>query len=192
MQRSLPTFMREVVIASAVRTPIGSFNGALASLPAGRLGAVAVRAAVDRAGLQPEQVDEVYLGNVVSAGVGQAPAKQASLFAGVPNTVPCTTVNKVCASGLKAVMLAAQGIALGHRDVMVAGGMESMSNIPYYMLEGRKGYGFGHGKVVDGMIHDGLWDPYDDQHMGMCAEACADKPVLCVRMRDACFESLAI
>lgn len=177
MRPSLAAF-REVVICSAVRTPIGSFNGALSSLPAGKLGAVAVRAAIERAGLEPNQVGEVIMGNVVSAGVGQAPAKQASLYAGVPDTVPCTTLNKVCASGLKAVMVAAQGIALGHRDVVVAGGMESMSNIPYYMLEGRKGYGFGHGKVVDGMILDGLWDPYDDQHMGLCAEACADKPEL--------------
>ncbi len=155
-----------VYIVSKARTPIGSFNGALASISAPRLGAAAIKAAIERAGIAPEQVQEVYMGNVVSAGIGQAPAQQASIYAGIPTTVNCTTVNKVCASGMKAIMLGAQSIQCGDNDIVVAGGMESMSNIPYYLEKARNGYRLGHDKIVDGIIRDGLWDPYSDYHMG--------------------------
>jgi acetyl-CoA C-acetyltransferase len=165
--------MKEVFIVSVARTPIGSFNGALASVPATTLGATVIKAALERAKVKPEQVQEVYMGNVISANVGQAPANQASLYAGLPNTVPCTTVNKVCASGMKAIMLGAQSIMLGDNDVVVAGGMESMSNIPYYLDKARNGYRLGHGAVIDGILRDGLWDPYKDFHMGNAAEICA-------------------
>jgi acetyl-CoA C-acetyltransferase len=164
---------REVVIVGAARTPIGAFQGALASVVAPRLGATAIKAALERAGVKPEQVDEVYMGCVLQAGVGQAPARQAALFAGLPNTVPCTTVNKVCGSGLKSVMLAAQAIELGEADVVVAGGMESMSNAPYYLTKARTGYRMGNDTLVDGMIKDGLWDVYNDFHMGSAGEMCA-------------------
>ncbi|AWO00281.1 acetyl-CoA C-acetyltransferase [Chitinophaga alhagiae] len=165
--------MKEVFIVSTARTPIGSLSGALAAIPVTRLGATVIKAALERAHVSPEQVQEVYMGNVISANAGQAPANQASLYAGLPNTVPCTTVNKVCASGMKAIMLGAQSILLGDNDVVVAGGMESMSNIPYYLDKARGGYRLGHGAVIDGIIRDGLWDPYKDFHMGNAAEICA-------------------
>ncbi|MFW5705739.1 MAG: acetyl-CoA C-acyltransferase [Bacteroidota bacterium] len=162
--------MKEVYVISAVRTPIGSFGGALSSLTATKLGAEAIKGAVKKAGIKPEDVQEVFMGNVLSANLGQAPARQAALFAGLPDTVPCTTVNKVCSSGLKSVMFGAQSIMLGDNDVVVAGGMESMSNVPHYIENVRKGMKLGHGKLVDGMIKDGLWDVYNDYHMGNAAE----------------------
>ncbi|SOD98351.1 thiolase family protein [Spirosoma fluviale] len=165
--------MNEVVIISAVRTPIGSFGGVLSTLTAVDLGAAAIRGALSRAGIQPELVQEVYMGNVVSANVGQAPAKQAALKAGLPPTVPCTTINKVCASGTKAIMLAAQVIQLGQADVVVAGGMESMSNTPYYVPKARFGYKYGNAELVDGLARDGLVDAYDQCAMGVFADQTA-------------------
>src|SRR6187200_3202246 len=164
-----------VYIVSVARTPIGSYLGALASLPAPRLGAVAIRAAVERAGLAPDAIDEVFMGNVLSAGIGQAPARQAAIFGGIPNTVPATTVSKVCGSGLQAVILGTTTVLLGDAQLVVAGGMESMFNVPYYLREARTGYRMGDGKLVDGMIFDGLWDPYNDFHMGRAGELCAEK-----------------
>jgi acetyl-CoA C-acetyltransferase len=161
------------VIVGACRTPIGSFRGALATLRAPELGSVAIRAALSRAGVAPDQVDEVIMGQVLTAGVGQAPARQAALGAGLPNTVPATTVSKVCGSGLKALMFAAQAVAVGDADLIVAGGMESMSNAPYLLEKARAGYGFGHQTVVDSMIRDGLWDFHNDYHMGNAAELLA-------------------
>lgn len=166
---------RTPVIVSAVRTPIGSFGGALASLSGSQLGAVAVKEAVRRAGVDPSLIGEAFLGNVVSAGMGQAPARQAVLFAGLPESIPCTTVNKVCASGMKTVMMAAQSIMLGHQDVVLAGGFESMSNIPYYVPKARTGLRYGHGELLDGVLKDGLWDVYNDVHMGNAGEDCATK-----------------
>ncbi len=164
---------REVVIVGAARTPIGSFLGTLSAVPAPRLGAIAIKAALQRAGVDPAQVDEVVMGNVLQAGVGQAPARQAALFAGLPESTPCWTMNKVCGSGLKSVISAAQAIALGDAEVMVAGGMESMSNTPYYSRALRTGARMGNAEMVDGMISDGLWDVYNQVHMGLCAEDCA-------------------
>jgi len=164
---------REVVIVGAARTPVGSFLGSLASVTAPRLGAIAIRAALERAGVEPSAVDEVVMGNVLQAGVGQAPARQASILAGLAERTPCWTLNKVCGSGLKAVISGAQAIALGDADVVVAGGMESMSNVPYYDRSARTGARMGNVELVDGMIHDGLWDVYNQQHMGVCAEQCA-------------------
>jgi acetyl-CoA C-acetyltransferase len=166
--------MEDIVIVGAARTPIGSFLGGLAPVPAPRLGAVAIDAALDRAHVRPEQVDEVYMGNVIQAGIGQAPARQASIFAGIPNTVPCTTVNKVCGSGLKSVMLASSQIRAGEASVVVAGGMESMSNAPYLLDRARTGYKLGDATIVDAMIKDGLWDVYHNFHMGMGGELVAD------------------
>ena len=166
--------IKKVVIVSAVRTPIGSFMGGLSSLTASQLGSFAIKGALDRIKLDPTQVDEVYMGNVVQAGVGQAPARQAALGAGIPDTVPCTTVNKVCSSGMKAVMNAAQAIALGDANVVIAGGMESMSNIPHYMHM-RKGVKFGPAAMEDGMQKDGLVDPFDKNAMGFLADNCATK-----------------
>jgi len=163
---------KKVVIVSAARTPIGSFMGSLSSVSATALGSVAISGALEKAGVSPTLVDEVFMGNVVQAGVGQAPARQAALGAGIPDSVPCTTVNKVCASGMKAVMAAAQAIALGDADVVVAGGMESMSNIPHY-VQMRGGHKFGPATMVDGMQRDGLVDAYDQNAMGVCADACA-------------------
>ena len=163
---------KKVVIVAAVRTPIGSFMGSLSSLTATKLGSVAIKGALDKINLDPNLVQEVFMGNVVQAGVGQAPARQAALGAGIPNTVPCTTVNKVCASGMKAVMNAAQTIALGDADVVIAGGMESMSNIPHY-VQMRKGHKFGPMTMQDGMQKDGLVDAYDNNAMGVCADLCA-------------------
>jgi acetyl-CoA C-acetyltransferase len=162
--------MRETVIVSAVRTPTGKFLGVLKDFRAPDLGALAVREAVRRAGIDPAQVDECLMGNVVQAGVGQAPARQAALRGGLPNSVGALTINKVCGSGLKAVMLAAQGIATNDIDIAVAGGMESMSNCPYLMTKVREGLRMGDSKMIDSMIHDGLWDAFDDVHMGMTGE----------------------
>ncbi len=164
---------RDAVILSACRTPIGSFQGALSPLPATRLGSLVISAAVQRAHIRPDNVDEVYMGCVLPAGLGQAPARQAAIGAGLPVRVPCTTINKVCGSGLKAVMLAAQAIQLGDADIVVAGGMESMSNAPYLLEKARSGYRLGHGQLIDSMIKDGLWDVYNDFHMGNAAELCA-------------------
>jgi acetyl-CoA C-acetyltransferase len=164
-----------VYVASAVRTPIGAFLGALASVRVPELGATAIREAVARAKIAPGAVDEVFMGNVLSAGVGQAPARQAAIFAGLPNTVPATTVSKVCGSGMQAVIFGVRAIALGDAHVVVAGGMESMSNAPYYLDKARTGYRMGDAKMVDGMIYDGLWDPYGNVHMGSCGDACAKK-----------------
>ena len=163
---------KEVVIVSAARTPIGSFLGALSTIPAPRLGAIAIKGALDKINLKPEMVQEVIMGNVVQAGTGQAPARQAAIYAGIPNTVPCVTVNKVCASGMKAVMQAAQAIALGDADIIVAGGMENMSLIPHY-FHARTGTKFGPASLEDGMQKDGLVDAYDNNAMGVCADACA-------------------
>ncbi|HMC01979.1 MAG TPA: acetyl-CoA C-acyltransferase [Flavobacteriaceae bacterium] len=163
---------KEVVIVSAARTPIGSFLGSLSTVPAPKLGAIAIKGALDKINLKPELVQEVLMGNVVQAGTGQAPARQAAIFAGIPNTVPCTTVNKVCASGMKAVMQAAQAIALGDIDIAVAGGMENMSLIPHY-YHARSSTKFGPATFVDGMQKDGLVDVYDQNAMGVCADACA-------------------
>jgi acetyl-CoA C-acetyltransferase len=165
--------MPEAVILSAVRTPIGRFLGGLADVPAPRLGAVVVREAVRRAGVAPEEVDEVILGNILSAGLGQAPARQAARYAGLPDSVGAVTVNKMCGSGLKAVVLAAQAVRAGDGRVYVAGGMENMSRAPYLLPRARTGYRLGHGEVQDSMILDGLWDPYRDCHMGSCAELLA-------------------
>lgn len=163
---------KEVVIVSAARTPIGSFLGALSTIPAPKLGAIAIKGALDKINLNPELVQEVIMGNVVQAGTGQAPARQAAIYAGIPETVPCSTVNKVCASGMKAVMQAAQAIALGDADIIVAGGMENMSLIPHY-LYARTGTKFGSATLTDGMQKDGLVDAYDENAMGVCADACA-------------------
>lgn len=165
--------MNEVVIVSAVRTPIGSFNGSLASVSATQLGATAIKAAIEKAGIEASLIQEVLMGNVVSANLGQAPATQAARFAGIPENVPSTTINKVCASGMKAAIFAAQSIMLGINEIVVAGGMESMSNIPFYLDKARFGYKLGHGQLIDGMIKDGLWDVYKNYHMGTAAELCA-------------------
>ncbi|WP_424989202.1 acetyl-CoA C-acyltransferase [Flagellimonas sp.] len=164
--------MKKVVIVSAARTPIGSFMGALSTVPAPKLGAVAIKGALDKIGLKPELVEEVLMGNVVQAGTGQAPARQAAIFAGIPNTVPCTTVNKVCSSGMKSIMQGAQSIALGENSIVVAGGMENMSLIPHYAYM-RTSTKFGPSTLVDGMQKDGLVDAYDQNAMGVCADACA-------------------
>jgi len=165
--------MRDVVILAAARTPIGSFQGALASLPAPRLGAIAVRAALERAGVPGDAVGEVYLGCVLPAGIGQAPARQAAIGAGIPTAVGAVTVNKVCGSGLKAVVFARNAIAAGEHEVVVAGGMESMTNAPYLLPKAREGYRLGHAQVIDSLIQDGLWDAYGNVHMGECGELCA-------------------
>lgn len=167
--------MQEVYIVSAVRTPIGSFGGSLASLTAVQLGSTAIKGALERAGVDPSQVNEVFLGNVISAGLGQAPARQAAVGAGLGYNVPCTTINKVCSSGMKSVMLAAQSIMLGQNDVVVAGGAESMSNVPYYVPKARYGYKYGHGQLIDGLMHDGLWEAYNEFPMGNCADNTASK-----------------
>ena len=161
------------VITAIARTAIGSFQGALSSIPTVRLGAAVIKSAVERAGLKGEDIDEVIMGNVLSAGEGQAPARQAAIYAGLPDSVECMTINKVCGSGLKSVMLADQAIRCGDADVVVAGGMENMSLSPYYLMDARGGMRLGHKKVVDSIIGDGLWDPYGDMHMGNCAEVLA-------------------
>lgn len=167
--------MRQVVIAGAVRTPIGNLNGALSGLSATALGSLVIREALSRAGIPPEAVDEVLMGNVLPAGLGQAPARQAAKGAGLPNAVGATTINKVCGSGLKAVMMACQAIRSGDAEVIIAGGMESMSRAPYLLEKARTGYRMGHAELIDSMIKDGLWDVYKDFHMGQCGELCAAK-----------------
>ena len=162
--------MEEVYIISAVRTPIGSFGGSLSSLSATQLGSIAIKGALEKAGIDPTHVNEVFMGNVVSSNLGQAPARQAAIGAGLGTNVPCTTVNKVCASGMKSVMLGAQSIMLGINDVVVTGGMESMSNIPYYIPKARYGYKYGNGELVDGLMKDGLWEVYNNFAMGHCAD----------------------
>lgn len=164
---------KEVYIVAAARTPVGSFNGSLASVAAPKLGSIAIKGALEKAGLSADAVEEVFMGNVLSANLGQAPARQAALGAGIPNTVPCTTVNKVCASGMKATMFAANAIRLGDAQVVVAGGMENMSQVPHYLGGSRTGTKLGHTQLTDGMIKDGLWDVYNDYHMGNAAELCA-------------------
>jgi acetyl-CoA C-acetyltransferase len=167
---------RDVVIVSALRTAVGSFNGTLASFPAPKLASFAIKAAIEKAAIKPEDVEEVYMGNVLQANVGQSPARQAALYAGLPVSTDCTTVNKVCASGMKAIMLGAQSIMLGHRDVVVAGGMESMSQVPFYLdAKARLGLKYGHFQMVDGILRDGLTDVYDGIHMGNCGDMCATK-----------------
>jgi acetyl-CoA C-acetyltransferase len=165
--------MKDVVIVSGARTPIGSFQGALASQSAPRLGAVAVRAALERGGVPADAIGEVYIGCVLPAGIGQAPARQAAIAAGIPPAAGAVTINKVCGSGLKAVVFGANAIATGEHDVVVAGGMESMSNAPYLLPKAREGYRLGNAQVIDSLIHDGLWDAYGNVHMGDCAELCA-------------------
>ena len=165
--------MKEVVIVSYARTPIGSFNGTLSALSATKLGSIAIKGAMDKVDLKNNSIDEVYMGNVISAGLKQAPAKQAAIFAGINQNTPCTTINKVCSSGMKSIMIGAQSIALGENDIVIAGGMESMSNVPFYMSEMRSGKKLGHTQTKDGLLLDGLTDVYDNVHMGVCAELCA-------------------
>src|SRR5690554_6545213 len=164
--------MKEVYVISAVRTPMGSFLGGLSSVPATKLGATAIKGAIEKAKIKSEDINEVFMGNVLQANLGQAPARQASIFAGISDQVPATTVNKVCASGMKALSLAAQTILAGDNDIVVAGGMENMSSVPHY-VNGRKGQKLGDIKMVDGMVKDGLTDVYDKVHMGSCADECA-------------------
>ena len=167
---------RQSVIVAAKRTPVGAFQGNLSSVSAPDLGAVAIKAILDETGIDPSQINEVIMGNVLSAGLGQAPARQATIRAGLPNSVEALTINKMCGSGLKAVMLADQVIRGGNADTVIAGGMESMSNSPYLLQDARGGQRLGHGKMIDSMIHDGLWDAYNDKHMGNCAEMlCKDR-----------------
>ncbi|KAA5540802.1 acetyl-CoA C-acyltransferase [Adhaeribacter rhizoryzae] len=177
--------LKEVYIISAIRTPIGSFGGALASLSATQLGAIAIKGALAKAGVDPNEVQEVLMGNVLSANLGQAPARQAALFAGLGYEVECTTINKVCASGTKAIMFGAQAIMLGHKEVVVAGGMESMSNVPFYLDKARFGAKLGHGQMIDGLLRDGLWDVYNDYHMGNAAENTAREMGITREMQDA-------
>jgi len=167
--------MKDIVILSGARTPIGSFLGTLSALPAPRLGAVAIKCALESSGVAPDQIQQVIMGNVLQAAIGQAPARQAGIYAGIPVGAGAVTVNKVCGSGMKAVMYAANDIRCGEYDLAVAGGMESMSNAPYALPQARTGYRMGNGKMIDIMIHDGLWDPYGDKHMGNCAELCVAK-----------------
>lgn len=165
--------MKKVVITHAFRTPIGSFNGALSTLSAAQLGSIVIQKIVSESGIDPMMIDEVIMGNVLTGGAGQAPARQAALFAGLPDKTECLTINKMCGSGLKAVMLAAQAISAGDADVVIAGGQESMSTAPYVIPQGRNGYRYGHGQILDTVLLDGLWDVYTNQHMGSCAEVCA-------------------
>jgi acetyl-CoA C-acetyltransferase len=169
------SIVREVVIVSAVRTPIGSFNGALSGISATKLGALVVAEAVRRAGIAKDAVDEVIMGNVIAAGLGQAPARQASIYAGLPEKVEALTINKMCGSSLKAAMLAAQSIMCGDADIVIAGGMENMTQAPYLLEKARTGYRLGHGQILDSLLRDGLIDVYNDSHMGVCAELCAAK-----------------
>ena len=176
--------MKEVYIVSAGRTPIGSFGGKLAGLSATKLGSIAIKGVLNKANIDPSVVQEVLMGNVVSAGLGQAPARQAALGAGLSNEVPCTAINKVCASGMKSVMFAAQSIMLGLQDVVVAGGMESMSNIPYYIPKARYGYKYGNGELIDGLLKDGLWEVYNDFPMGNCADNTAKEMGITRKQQD--------
>ncbi|MFC2103136.1 acetyl-CoA C-acetyltransferase [Bacteroidota bacterium] len=165
--------MKKIVITSAKRTPVGSFNGSLASLSAAQLGSVAIKSVLEDTGIDKNIVDEVIMGNVLTTGQGQAPARQATIYAGLPNKTEAMTINKMCGSGLKAVMLAQQAIIAGDSEIIVAGGQESMSNAPYILDKARNGYRLGNGSVIDSMVKDGLWDVYNDIHMGSCAESCA-------------------
>jgi len=165
--------MKEVVIVSAVRTPMGSFGGCLSSVSATKLGATVIKGAIEKAGIQASIIDEVFMGNVLQANLGQAPARQAAMFAGLSQNIPCTTINKVCSSGMKAIMIAAQSIKCGDNDVVIAGGMENMSNVPHYFDKGRTGQKLGDMKLIDGLVKDGLTDVYNRVHMGVCAEKCA-------------------
>ncbi|MDC3390656.1 acetyl-CoA C-acyltransferase [Flavobacteriales bacterium] len=177
--------MKEVVIISAVRTPIGSFGGSLSTISATKLGSIAIKGAIEKAGIDKNIVDEVFMGNVLQANLGQAPARQSSIFAGLSEDVPCTTVNKVCSSGLKSIILASQTIMCGDNDVVVAGGMENMSNVPHYFAKGRYGQKLGDMKLVDGMVKDGLTDVYGNVHMGLCAEKCATENNISREEQDA-------
>ena len=177
--------MKDIVILGGARTPIGSFLGTLAALPAPKLGSIAIKCALENSGVQPDQIQQVIMGNVLQAAVGQAPARQAGIGAGIPVDAGAVTVNKVCGSGLKAVMYAANDIRCGEYDIAIAGGMESMSNAPYALTQARTGYRMGNGKMVDVMIHDGLWDPYGDKHMGNCAEMCVSKYKFTREQQDA-------
>ena len=165
--------MKEVVIVSAVRTPIGSFGGALSSVSATKLGAAAILGAIDKIKLDKDTIDEVFLGNVLQANLGQAPARQAAIYAGLSENIPCTTINKVCSSGMKSIMIAAQTIMCGDNDIVIAGGMENMSSVPHYFAKGRTGQKLGNMQLIDGMVKDGLTDVYSNVHMGLCAEKCA-------------------
>ena len=177
--------MKDVVIVSAVRTPIGSFGGALSGISAPKLGATAISAAIKKAGIQPKDVEEVLMGNVLQAGIGQAPARQAAIYAGISENVPCTTINKVCSSGMKAIMMATQSIKAGDADIVVAGGMENMSAVPHYLQNGRNGTKLGNMPLVDGLVLDGLTDVYNEQHMGVCAELCASEHQISREEQDA-------
>ena len=167
--------MKEVVIVSAVRTPMGSFNGIFSSTPATTLGACAIKGAINKAGIDKAKIDEVFMGNVLQANLGQAPARQAAMEAGLSNTIPCTTINKVCSSGMKSIMIAAQSIMCGDNDIVIAGGMENMSLVPHYLNNSRKGQKLGDMKLTDGLVKDGLTDVYNKTHMGLCAETCASE-----------------
>src|SRR6266540_2264392 len=167
--------MKDIVILGGARTPIGSFLGTLSSLSAPKLGSIAINCALENSGVQPEQIQQVLMGNVLQAAIGQAPARQAGIGAGIPVEAGAVTINKVCGSGMRAVMYAANDIRCGDYEIAVAGGMESMSNAPYALTQARTGYRMGNGKMIDVMIHDGLWDPYGDKHMGSCAEMCVAK-----------------
>jgi len=177
--------MREVVIVSAIRTPMGSFGGNLSSVLATKLGATAIKGAIEKVGIDVNIVDEVFMGNVLQANLGQAPARQAAIFAGLSQNVPCTTINKVCASGMKATMLAAQTIMCGDNSVVIAGGMENMSIVPHYFAKGRSGQKLGNMQLVDGLVSDGLTDVYNKTHMGVCAEKCASEMNISRKEQDA-------
>jgi acetyl-CoA C-acetyltransferase len=177
--------MKDIVILGGARTPIGSFLGTLSGLPAPKLGSIAIKCALENSRVQPEDIEQVIMGNVLQAAIGQAPARQAGIGAGIPVSAGAVTVNKVCGSGLKSVMYAANDIRCGEYDIAIAGGMESMSNAPYALTQARTGYRMGNGKMIDVMIHDGLWDPYGDKHMGMCAEMCVSKYKFTREQQDA-------
>ena len=166
---------QDIVIVSAKRTPVGSFQGCLSSISAPELGSIVIKSIIDETGIETDIIDEVIMGNVLSAGQGQAPARQAAISAGLPNSVQCLTINKMCGSGLKSVMLAAQAIQSGDANIIIAGGMENMSQAPYLLPKGREGLRLGHDQIIDSMIIDGLWDVYNDKHMGVCAEICASE-----------------
>lgn len=176
---------KEVFIISATRTPIGTFGGGLAGISATKLGATAIKGAVEKAGINADDINEVFMGNVISANLGQAPARQAAIFGGLPNHVDCTTINKVCASGMKALMFGAQTILVGHNELVVAGGMENMSAVPFYLEQARYGYKYGNSSLIDGLVKDGLTDVYNGQAMGVCAELCAKEYSITREMQDA-------
>ena len=167
--------MKEVVIVSAIRTPIGSFQGVLSNIPATELGGYAIKGALDKINININLIDEIFMGNVLQANLGQAPARQAAIFAGLPDSIPCTTINKVCSSGMKAIMIGAQSIKCGDNDIIIAGGMENMSQVPHYLKDGRNGKKLGDMKIIDGLVNDGLIDVYNNSHMGICAEKCAEE-----------------